>query len=164
MSTITDMVMMCCCGGTSWSCSLKQNWPFQFNSFMYLLKLCTYGALHQDFFTLSLDTPLLYDLSKSKKWISSRHYTTWYVNIINENRPKGIPQQPHHLFIFLCLLLEGLQGLLLHSAVGDQGRELAYILSSHLTKEFHILMQLLGKLVPSLLRHICTSVMMWCLS
>lgn len=76
-------------------------------------------------------------------------------------------ESPNNLTIFLSSSVfywRGLQGLLLHSAVGDQGRELAYILSWHLTKEFHILMQLLGKLVPPLLRHICTSVMMWCLS
>lgn len=74
------------------------------------------------------------------------------------------PTLPHHLFIFRSRLLKGLRGLLLHATVGDQGRETAHILSSHLTKGFHILMQLLGKLSSSLLRHIYASMMMWCLS
>lgn len=49
-------------------------------------------------------------------------------------------------FISRSLLLRGLRGPLLHATVGDQGKETAYILSSHLTKGFHTLMRLLGKL------------------
>lgn len=77
-------------------------------------------------------------------------------------RNTPIPTPP--CFIFHSLLLRGLWGLLLHATVGDQGRETAYILSSHLTKGFHTLMRLLGKLPPSLLRRIYTSMMMWCLN
>lgn len=52
------------------------------------------------------------------------------------------PQPQPPIFYLHSLLLQGLRGLLLHAAVGDQGKETAYILSSHLTKGFHILMQL----------------------
>lgn len=72
-----------------------------------------------------------------------------------KNPPPPHPHPPNFAapsFIFHSLLLRGLWGLLLYATVGDQGRETAYILSSHLTKGFHILMRLLGKLSPSSLK------------
>lgn len=76
-----------------------------------------------------------------EKWIWWRHHTTWYVNVINERSKRNTPVPTLPCFISRSLLLRGLWGPLLHATGGDQGRETAYISSSHLTKGFHTLMR-----------------------